>query len=1260
MRKRSVLVLLTLVFTFSSLFYFEPSKAQNKAAGQAPPPAGAGKVKQVAALVRDSKAAGAGFGRRVVFRTAARVADDPAQLGAVLGDGAVFDLDRPAAARVLQEKATSMTLPVPDGKGGSVELELVRAEIFAPGFAVKTSRPTGERLEESFGVHYRGVVKGDERSLAAVSFFKNEVMGFYSTEAGGNSVLGRLGGNNPDGKHILYAERDVKSGPDLFCNTDDTGDPPMTLPEPAFADGAETAEQALAKCVRIYVEVGHDIFLNKGSAANATSYITAMFNQSAALFANDGIPVSLSEIFVWTTADPYNGGSSLDQLQTFKATRTTFNGNLAHLVTLESQFGGVAYVPGLCNTGFTYAFSGINPTFNNLPTFSWTVEVFTHETGHNLGSRHTHACAWNGNNTAIDGCAAPEGACAQPATLPTNGGTVMSYCHLTSAGINFANGFGAQPRDVILNRINTGTCVTDCGGSGGCTYSVSPASRSFTATGGAGSLTLTAGAACPWTATVNAPATAAVFSFIEQENLFELAAAPDVRADGPVGVDAPTVPDVQVDAPVGGLPVFSNATPISINDRGVTVGLATPYPSTINVSGLSGNVTKVTATLNGFGHSFPADVDVMLVGPGGQRAVLMSDAGGGSGVSGVNLTFDQNAASDVPVSGPLFSGAYRPANYVSESNGDDFPSPGPGVAVFGSDLSVFNGTSPNGTWRLYVVDDAGVDVGSITNGWSLNVTAGTSASWINLTSAASGTGGATITYSVSPNTGASARTGTITVSGKTHTVTQAGTQTTVAVTVRTNPVGRAFTVDGVGYTASQTFNWTPGSSHTIATTSPQNGAAGTRYVWANWSDGGAISHTVAPTAATTYTANFTTQHRLTTAVSPAGSGAVSPASGTWYNAGQSVPISATPASGFGFNGWTGSGTGSFTGATNPASVTMSGPVTETANFVNGPPPPTGRRNVAAAVNGATATASSTLNAGLAAAAAINGDRKGIHWGSDPLTGSGWHDAGLNSYPDALQINFNGAKSINEVVVYSVQDAVLAPSEPTDAMTFTRYGLVNFEVQYWTGAAWVTAPNGLVARNNRVKRTIMFRPLTTSQIRVLVTGGGGGHSRVVEVEAFEVGTNVALSSAGAVATASSTLDAGRGPAGAVNGDWKGLNWGRGGGWHDATANAYPDWLQVDFSGPKTIGEIDVYTIQDNFATPTDPTDTLTFLRYGIVAYDVQYWNGAAWVTVPGGSVASNNRVWRRFVFTPVTTSRIRVLVRGALGGHSRVIEVEAYQ
>ena len=119
------------------------------------------------------------------------------------------------------------------------------------------------------------------------------------------------------------------------------------------------------------------------------------------------------------------------------------------------------------------------------------------------------------------------------------------------------------------------------------------------------------------------------------------------------------------------------------------------------------------------------------------------------------------------------------------------------------------------------------------------------------------------------------------------------------------------------------------------------------------------------------------------------------------------------------------------------------------------------------------------------------------------------------------------------------------------------------------------------------------------------------------------------------------------------------WGTTGAWRDGTQNEFPDWLQVDFNSPKTIGEIDIYTVRDNFTSTAEPTDAETFTLYGITAFEVQYWNGTTWITVPNGNITNNNKVITRVTFPPVTTSKIRILVHNGLGGYSRIVEVEAW-
>ena len=324
-----------------------------------------------------------------------------------------------------------------------------------------------------------------------------------------------------------------------------------------------------------------------------------------------------------------------------------------------------------------------------------------------------------------------------------------------------------------------------------------------------------------------------------------------------------------------------------------------------------------------------------------------------------------------------------------------------------------------------------------------------------------------------------------------------------------------------------------------------------------------------------------------------------------------------------------------------------------------PPPPLSRVNLALPAQGGVITASSSYSAAYPATGANDGDRKGLRWAS----GGGWNDQSANSWPDWLQVDFGNVKTVAEVNVFTVQDNYANPAEPTEAMTFTQYGITSFEVQYWTGTEWLTVPGGSVSGNNSVWRRFVFTPLSTSRLRVLVLGGSG-YSRITEFEAYgttgaAVAVNHAAQAAGGAAQGSSAYSTAYAASGVNNGDRRGSGWGAGGGWNDATSDSWPDSVQVNFSGSKTITAVDVFTVQDNYPAPQDPTETMTFTQYGITAFEVQTWNGAAWVTVPGGNVTSNDRVWRKFSFPPITTSAVRVLVHAGRGGYSRVTEIEAW-
>lgn len=155
------------------------------------------------------------------------------------------------------------------------------------------------------------------------------------------------------------------------------------------------------------------------------------------------------------------------------------------------------------------------------------------------------------------------------------------------------------------------------------------------------------------------------------------------------------------------------------------------------------------------------------------------------------------------------------------------------------------------------------------------------------------------------------------------------------------------------------------------------------------------------------------------------------------------------------------------------------------------------------------------------------------------------------------------------------------------------------------------------------------------------------------------TNVALAASGATATASSTADSRFPASGAIDGEHRGANWEQGGGWNDATRGVWPDSLEIDFGGSRKIDEIRVYTLQDSFTNPQEPTEWMTTSLYGLLNFDVQYWDGSQWITVPQGSVTGNDRVMRIFRFEEVTTTKIRVAVNSGRVHFSRIVELEAF-
>lgn len=387
-----------------------------------------------------------------LFRRAANRRND--RIGKHIRDYSLFDLDTIALEKLQKLNLSVLHLTLPLEGRDQLDLELQLVPHLLSGALIR-SAPDMNVVGPSKGLHYRGTIKGKPGSLVTLSIQDDEVVGILSVPGSPDLVLGKLGN---DDVYIAYQDHQIKEYIHFSCETSDEGEPYLSE-----QIQYKREERSAGDCIQLYVEVDHDIFLDKGGLVATQNYIEALCNQVIALYQAENINLTVSEILIWTAPSVYLEGTMTQTLEKFKSTRPSFNGDLG--ILLSYQFGGgLAQLNGLCTSEQrnSLAYAGIYPSYESVPTYSWSVEVVAHELGHLLGARHTHACVWNGNSTAIDGCYTPEGGCENIAELPANGGTIMSYCHLTEAGINFSEGFGLQPGNIMRYTVDQATCTQSC------------------------------------------------------------------------------------------------------------------------------------------------------------------------------------------------------------------------------------------------------------------------------------------------------------------------------------------------------------------------------------------------------------------------------------------------------------------------------------------------------------------------------------------------------------------------------------------------------------------------------------------------------------------------------------------------------------------------------------------------------------------------------------------------------------------------------
>ncbi|MBC7884237.1 MAG: hypothetical protein H7X99_02100, partial [Saprospiraceae bacterium] len=217
------------------------------------------------------------------------------------------------------------------------------------------------------------------------------------------------------------------------------------------------------------------------NVSNVNNWVLSITNNVAAVYAIHGVPLMLSQVFVWTTTDPYASLTDVAAIRDLFVNniQNSYNGRIAHLLSTRLLGGGISNgIGGYCNSYPTYPgpqciSSDLSTGIIPFPNYSFNTYVVAHEIGHVMGLRHTHACVWNNTLTQIDDCGnqyanvngdTPEGSSCYDSMnpiLPGGGGTVMSNCNLINGiGINLNLGFGTLPGGLLYQNFIYANCNT--------------------------------------------------------------------------------------------------------------------------------------------------------------------------------------------------------------------------------------------------------------------------------------------------------------------------------------------------------------------------------------------------------------------------------------------------------------------------------------------------------------------------------------------------------------------------------------------------------------------------------------------------------------------------------------------------------------------------------------------------------------------------------------------------------------------------------
>jgi hypothetical protein len=376
-------------------------------------------------------------------------------------------VNKESVKQILNSNYQSLEINIPLDGNANANLKLSEFNILAPGAVIMEETADGRKIYPAdipFKC-YKGFYNNDMNSMVVICFAENFVKGLMLTD-NNSYTLATLEENQMTDNCIIYANNKIIARNDFKCATDllaESDEAKQSMQN--FNPEREVSDTFLQANIAMEIDQ-YTYNLYGQSVPNVSAYVLSLMSVSSALYNRDiNLKFVVPSIHVWSTTDPYTGTSSNTLLNQF---RTWWNANmqatprtLVHFITRRpGGLGGIAWVDQLCSStsnGYGYGFSNTEGPIGVLPNYSWDAMVVSHEIGHNFGSNHTHNCSWPGG--PIDSCYEVEGGCYSGPVIPRSG-TIMSYCHLTSAGIDLRLGFGPLPKAKIRQEAEGAGCIS--------------------------------------------------------------------------------------------------------------------------------------------------------------------------------------------------------------------------------------------------------------------------------------------------------------------------------------------------------------------------------------------------------------------------------------------------------------------------------------------------------------------------------------------------------------------------------------------------------------------------------------------------------------------------------------------------------------------------------------------------------------------------------------------------------------------------------